>query len=63
MAGIKSKLSGLLRFEAILLASVLAGLIYLPAGKASYYQLYEIMGAVIAGMITTFGLLHMKDLT
>lgn len=60
---IKSILSNFLKLEAILLALVVAGIISLSGSRATYFQLWEIFGALLAMMITTFGLLHMKDLT
>jgi len=60
---VKNLLRNLFRLEAVVLAVLVGGIIFYPAEKAAYFQLYELLGAVIAVMITTFGLRKMKGLT
>lgn len=49
--------------EAALMAGILTTLYLLTPTQSSYFQLYELVGALFAGILTTFGLYKMRQLT
>ncbi len=56
------KLGYALMFEALTAASLLSGIIFAPE-MAQVYRLWEIFPAVLAAMITSFGLKEMRKET
>lgn len=59
---IDEKLGYALMLEALIAASLLSGILFAPE-LAQVYRLWEILPAVLASMITTFGLKEMKKKT
>ncbi|MFB6174862.1 MAG: hypothetical protein ABEJ87_02705 [Candidatus Nanohalobium sp.] len=57
-----SKIKLVFGFEALSLIGIVAGIYFLEADVAEAYGL-EFLGADLAAMITTFGLLKMRELT
>lgn len=49
--------------ETLVLLLVVSGMLFLPASEASRLRLFEIFGALLATMLTTFGLFEMRRLT
>lgn len=53
----------LLTLEAALMAGLLTSLYLMSPFEADYFYLYELFGALSAGIITTFGIYKMRQLT
>ncbi len=60
---VEEKLRYLLVLELFLLAAIAGGVLLLPTELAESYLLFELMGALLAASITTFGLRQMKSRT
>lgn len=57
------KLQTALLVETAILVTILAGISSLSIERASELWLFELVGAVTAAMITTYGLYKMRELT
>lgn len=60
---LRKKLEMLMIFELLLLIAIALGIFFLSPDESEKYTLFEFLGAVLASMITTFGLYKMRDLT
>lgn len=49
--------------ELAALGFIITAILALPSNEASYFRLYELLGAFLASIITTSGLYGMKKLT
>ena len=52
-----------LMLESMILVFVATNIYHLTPAQASTLKLYELFGAVLAGMITTYGIYKMHQLT
>lgn len=59
----ESILRRLLVLQLLLLMFVTVSIVGMDSEAANYFKLYELLGAATASILTTFGLLEMKDLT
>jgi hypothetical protein len=53
----------LLRVETVALIAIIAGIVFFEPERAADLWLFELVGAVSASLITTFGIYRMKELT
>lgn len=59
----EEKLKIILGLEIIVLSAIILGVLSFNSDRTSLYRLYELLGTVIAGIITTFGIYKMRELT
>ena len=53
----------LIALEVVLLAFIVSGIVLFDSSKASSWRLFELLGANIASLITTFGVYKMREMT
>ncbi|MFB6200041.1 MAG: hypothetical protein ABEJ83_04120 [Candidatus Nanohaloarchaea archaeon] len=53
----------ILTLESMILVFIATNIYHLTPAQASTLKLYELLGAVLAGMITTYGIYKMHQLT
>lgn len=49
--------------ELVLLALIVSGILLFDSSKANSWRLFELLGANIASLITTFGVYKMREMT